>query len=269
MKTRVLTALILIPVVLVVMMSANPAPLFVLAALLSGISYWELSSFAGWKKTGFPIGPAILLAGFCLYAWYAPGFTPMLQLVGLWILGLLIVPSFVGRPSPVLLEVSTCWFVCPLLSLCVLQAMYFSSGSWWLIKNPLFVIVLPIWIGDTLAYFVGKRFGKHLLAPTISPKKTVEGAIANLVGCVIGAVAIGAWVGMPVWIAATCGVIGGTFGQAGDLFESGLKRSVGVKDAGSLLPGHGGVLDRIDSLLAAAPLEALLLAGFWPSHLSR
>jgi len=251
------------------MMSANPWPLFILAALLSGICYWELASFVGWRKTGFPFGPAVLFVGFCLYAWYAPGFTPVLQLVGLWILGLLVVPSFIARRSRILLEVSTCWFVCPLLALCILQAMYFSNGSWWEFKNPLLIIVLPIWTGDTLAYLVGKRFGKHLLAPKMSPKKTVEGAVANLVGCVLGAIVIGIWLGMPMWIAATCGLIGGTFGQAGDLFESGLKRSASLKDAGSILPGHGGVLDRIDSLLAAAPLEALLLAGFWPVHLSR
>jgi phosphatidate cytidylyltransferase len=268
-KTRLLTALILIPIVLVVMMSASPWPLFGLAALLAGASYKELGTFASQDRTGFPIAAPLLFIGFGLYAMAAPGFIPILQLVGLSILGLLVAPSYVNGKSKILLEVASFWCVCPLLALGMLQAVYYTPGNWWQPAAPILLIVVPIWIGDSLAFFVGKKFGRHLLAPTISPKKTVEGAIANFVGCVLGSIGIGALIGIPLWISALSGAIGGTFGQAGDLFESGLKRAAGVKDAGSLLPGHGGILDRIDSLLAAAPLQALLLVGFYPIHLSR
>lgn len=250
-------------------MSASPWPLFAFAALLGGAAYKELGTFGAQDKTGFPIAPVLLFIGFALYAMAAPGFTPVLQLVGLSILGLLVAPSYVNTRSKILLEVSSLWCICPLLALCVMQAVYATPGHWWMPANPLLLIVVPIWIGDSLAYFVGKSIGKHLLAPSISPKKTVEGAVANLIGCVGGALAVGALIGIPLWISGLCGLIGGTFGQAGDLYESGLKRAAGVKDAGSLLPGHGGVLDRIDSLLAAAPLQALLLVGFWPSMMSR
>ena len=269
MKSRVITALILIPVVLAIMMSASPWPLFALAAVLAGAAYKELGAFGAQDKTGFPILPAIMFAGFGLYAMAAPGFIPMIQLVGLWIFGMLLAPTYVNSRSKLLLETASLWIVSPLICLCMLQSLYYTPGAWWRPAAPILVIVLPIWIGDTLAYFIGKAFGKHLLAPKISPKKTVEGAIANLIGCVLGSWAIGSWIGVPLWISVTCGIIAGTFGQAGDLYESGLKRAAGVKDAGSILPGHGGILDRIDSLLAAAPLQALLLAGFWPVHLSR
>ena len=269
MKTRVLTALILIPVVLVVMMSANPWPLFLMAALLGLAGYKELGAFGARDKTGVPIAPVLLFIGFGVYGFLAPGLFAMSQLVGLSILGVVLAPMYVGSKSKILLEASSFWCICPLIALFMVQALYYTPGHWWSPKSPVLLIVLPIWIGDTLAYLVGKSFGKHLLAPKISPKKTIEGAVANLVGCVGGAVAIGALIGVPPWLSTLCGVIAGTIGQMGDLFESGLKRAAGVKDAGALLPGHGGILDRIDSLLAAAPLEALLLTAFWPVHLSR
>jgi phosphatidate cytidylyltransferase len=268
-KSRVLTALVLIPIVLAVMMSASPWPLFALAAVLAGAAYKELGSFGAQDKAGIPVAPVLLFAGFGVYSIIAPGFIPILQLVALSIFGLVIAPSYVNSRSKVLLEAASCWCVAPLLCLCLLQTMYASPGKLWEPAAPILVIVLPIWIGDSLAYFIGKKFGKHLLAPGISPKKTIEGAVANLLGCVGGAIAVGVAIGLPLWISVACGLIAGTFGQAGDLYESSLKRVAGIKDAGTILPGHGGVLDRIDSLLAAAPLQALLLAGFWPTNISR
>ncbi len=269
MKTRVLTALILIPIVLVIMMSASPWPLFAFAALLGGAAYKELSTFGALEKTGFPVWPVIVIIAGVWYAISEPGIDPVLSLFVLSILGLIMAPIFVGKPSKIRLELASLWCICPLLILGAMQGNYHLGGSWWNTKSPILLVVLPIWIGDSLAYFVGRKFGRHLLSPRISPKKTVEGGIANLLGCIGGALAVGAWVGAPMWVSAACGLIGGTFGQAGDLFESGLKRAAGVKDAGSLLPGHGGVLDRIDSLLLAAPLEALLLVGFWPVQTGR
>ena len=269
MKSRVLTALILIPVVLAVMMSASPWPLFGLSVLVSYFAFSELAKFGGEPRPGFPFFAIALLVGFAFYAAKAPGWIPIAQLVGLTIFGVLLAPTYVNRKSRILLEASSCWFVCPLLALVVLQATFAAPGKWWIPTTPLLLIVLPIWVGDTLAYFVGKAYGKHPLAPKISPKKTIEGGVANLIGCVGAAAAVGYMIAVPLWVSITCGFIAGIFGQAGDLFESGLKRTAGLKDAGGLLPGHGGILDRIDSLLFAAPLEALLLAAVWPQHLNR
>ena len=156
------------------------------------------------------------------------------------------------------------WIVAPLYSLFVLHADV-PKGTTWFLANSALMAILPIWAGDTAAIFAGKAFGKHPLAPSISPNKTVEGAIANLLACILIAVPLGMWIGHSWWISAICGVLAGTLGQLGDLFESSVKRQVGVKDTGTLLPGHGGLLDRIDSLLFTAPVVFAVLS-FYKLH---
>ncbi|MCS7209021.1 MAG: phosphatidate cytidylyltransferase [Fimbriimonadales bacterium] len=110
-----------------------------------------------------------------------------------------------------------------------------------------------LWSGDSAAYFVGKAIGKHRIARTISPTKTIEGFVANLAFCALIGWQGGIWLGLSSGWAIAAGVGVGILGQLGDLFESALKRSVGVKDFGGVLPGHGGVLDRFDSFLFSAP----------------
>lgn len=117
----------------------------------------------------------------------------------------------------------------------------------------LFTLVL-IWAGDTLAYFTGKAVGRIPMAPAISPKKTWEGAVANVLGSVLVAVGFSFWLQIDVWTLMAIAVAANVAGQAGDLLESTYKRSANVKDSGSLLPGHGGMLDRIDSLILASPV---------------
>ncbi|MGQ0814339.1 MAG: phosphatidate cytidylyltransferase [Gemmatimonadota bacterium] len=136
----------------------------------------------------------------------------------------------------------------------------FVTGSWAgfsLVAFPLAVT----WINDTFAYFGGRRFGRHKLIPRVSPGKTIEGTIWGLVGAILtsiffATVIFSDWLGMPVGIIAA--VIGGVLISAGavlgDLAESRLKREAGVKDSGSLLPGHGGVLDRFDALYFTIPI---------------
>src|SRR5690349_3622539 len=103
------------------MMSASPWPLFAFAALLGGAAYKELSTFGGLEKTGFPFAPLVLLVIFVLYGTAAPGISPVTALVALSIFGLLIAPSYVNKPSKSLLELASCWCICPLLVLGVLQ----------------------------------------------------------------------------------------------------------------------------------------------------
>lgn len=120
---------------------------------------------------------------------------------------------------------------------------------------PLLLFVLVItWIGDTAAYFVGRTIGKHKLAPVLSPNKTWEGTIASLIGALLVAVLFARWINIPLPHLLGMAAAGNVAGQAGDLFESAFKRSAGVKDSGTLLPGHGGVLDRIDALILAIPV---------------
>ena len=110
------------------------------------------------------------------------------------------------------------------------------------------------WAGDTLAYFVGRGMGKHLLAPKLSPKKTWEGSVGSMAGSLVVAWAFSYWIKMPVGHLLAMGAVGNVAGQMGDLLESAYKRSAGVKDSGGLLPGHGGILDRIDALILCIPV---------------
>jgi phosphatidate cytidylyltransferase len=134
--------------------------------------------------------------------------------------------------------------------------------------GPVLVLTLLIlvWLADSAAYFTGRAFGRHRLAPVVSPGKTVEG----LAGAMAGAAALGsALAGLGVvdsagvMITIALCVVVAVLSVAGDLFESFAKRAAGQKDSGHLLPGHGGVLDRIDSLIAAAPVFVLGLLLLW------
>lgn len=124
-----------------------------------------------------------------------------------------------------------------------------------------------IWCGDALAFLSGTMFGRHRLAVAISPGKTVEGAVAAVVGGALAGAALGGWVALPAWAGALTGLALGGTGLAGDLWESLVKRAAAVKDSGTVVPGHGGVLDRFDSLLLGAPVAYWLLVRLPWHHL--
>ncbi|MGI8922846.1 MAG: phosphatidate cytidylyltransferase [Fimbriimonadales bacterium] len=132
--------------------------------------------------------------------------------------------------------------------------------------SVILLLFLCLWAGDTAAFIIGRALGRRKLAPAISPNKTWEGAIANLVAASVVGFAIGPLFGddpgSPIgpYLGLGVGAIVGVLGQVGDLYESAWKRRHGVKDSGNLLPGHGGVLDRFDSLLFSAPAVATLFA---------
>ena len=119
----------------------------------------------------------------------------------------------------------------------------------------LLVIMLIVMTNDSAAYYTGSAFGKHRLYPLVSPKKSIEGALGGLVGSIVGTLLakFTFFPQLPLADALITAVVIGILGQTGDLFESLLKRSFGVKDSGSIIPGHGGVLDRLDSIIFAAP----------------
>ncbi|MCA9734816.1 phosphatidate cytidylyltransferase, partial [candidate division KSB1 bacterium] len=131
-----------------------------------------------------------------------------------------------------------------------------KTGAVWV-----FLVLLATWICDTFAYFAGKNLGRHKLAPNVSPNKTIEGAIGGIVGAVLTAVVIQQFfeTHFQVVHAAIIGMHIGVFGQLSDLVESLFKRDAGVKDSSSLLPGHGGILDRFDSELLSVPLIYMYL----------
>jgi phosphatidate cytidylyltransferase len=143
-----------------------------------------------------------------------------------------------------------------------------------------FILLIVVWSGDIFAYYIGRSFGKHKLAEAISPKKTWEGAIASVIGATVVSILLFKYIhsistalvrldvlpshsvlyadapiySPPLWLSAAFGLLVNIAAQFGDLAESVLKRGAGVKDSGNLLPGHGGILDRIDALLFAAPV---------------
>lgn len=135
------------------------------------------------------------------------------------------------------------------------------SGHWWLLTA-----LATVWMADTGAYFAGKKFGKHKMSPRISPNKTLEGlaggVIAGVLACVVFSLATGISAQSLPWV-ALIGALTVVAAVIGDLFESLLKRHAGAKDSSNLIPGHGGILDRVDSVLAALPVFALskLLLG--------
>ena len=142
----------------------------------------------------------------------------------------------------------------------VAAANLLTAGGWWLLLG-----ILTVYAADTGAYAVGRRFGRHPMAPGISPGKSWEGAAGGMAGAVIAAVVLGLLfpVRLQIWQLAGIGVILGIVSPLGDLLESKIKRRAGVKDSGGLFPGHGGMLDRLDSLLPSLMvvyLLALLLA---------
>ena len=130
--------------------------------------------------------------------------------------------------------------------------------------NPhwLFFVLVSNWVGDSAAYFVGRAIGRRRLTPRISPNKTWEGTLASaFLGTAAGVTYLSyAQLNVPLLEAVLLGLAVNVAGQLGDLAESGLKRSAGVKDSGSLLPGHGGILDRLDGLLFAIPAAYLMLS---------
>jgi phosphatidate cytidylyltransferase len=132
----------------------------------------------------------------------------------------------------------------------------------------LFFALALNWAGDTVAYYVGRQFGRHKLAPLVSPKKSWEGAIASVAGSILfGVLYLGHFMpSLRWWQIIGMAVVGNVAGQFGDLAESAMKRGAGVKDSGSILPGHGGLLDRVDSTLFALPVIYVLYALIERAH---
>jgi phosphatidate cytidylyltransferase len=265
LKQRLLTALILIPVFVLALLKLNPHQFALLTVVFVMLGAWEWSSLMG--LTGWFRRLCYVVLVFCALPLSLKFDTPTLLLYAFywWCLAFVLVLLY---PHASILWNKTI-IQRMLMGLCVLiptwRALNFIrdnvlfdqqlAGTYLL----LFLFVL-IWGADSGAYFAGKKWGKHKLAPQVSPGKTWQGLAGALMTSLIIA-AIGIFLGLfkqvpYVWIVVLC-VATTVFSVLGDLFESMLKRNVGLKDSGQLFPGHGGLLDRIDSLTAAAPIFAL------------
>ncbi|MCX7556680.1 phosphatidate cytidylyltransferase [Xanthomonadaceae bacterium JHOS43] len=266
MKQRVITALLLAPLVLAGILWLPTAALMALvaAALLGGV--WEWTRLVG---IGSHSGRALILlahaAPMAWLAWYGwPALFPWVALAGVvwWGLALLWLrfPAF-GKAQSLANRALKLGVVALLVipAWCAFALLHAESAAW-----ALYGLML-VWAADTFAYFSGRRFGGAKLAPSISPGKTWAGFWGGLFGVVVLALAMAPVLGvavaqLPAFVAIS--LVAGLASVLGDLFESLIKRHAGAKDSGALLPGHGGMLDRIDSILAALPVFAIFKAWF-------
>ncbi len=163
-------------------------------------------------------------------------------------------------PAAAVLAWSTLYFAAPVASLVLLQQL----DPW-----IFFLLLAIVWLGDTAAYYVGSAWGRHRLAPVVSPKKSWEGALAGLATSLAATAVWSLWrEGAIDWALLAVALATAIASQLGDLVESLVKRAANVKDSGAILPGHGGMFDRFDAMFLAAPvmLLALWIAGFGPAR---
>lgn len=263
---RVLTALILLPIVLALVWFAPTAGVFgVLCVVALGMA-WEWSALAGQAARSQRLRLAVIVLGVLLLA--AGNSLPSMRLGQVLVLAsclwwLLTPLFFAGYPASVQKwprrNLLTALLGCVLIPATVLAVRDLHGMPQGPIK--LLYVLFLVFCADTGAYFAGRRFGRHKLAPAISPGKTVEGAIGGLLACALWAALVGPRVFATEAI-QTAELIGLSMLAAaasisGDLTESMFKRLAGLKDSGQLLPGHGGLLDRADSIMAAVPVMLL------------
>lgn len=262
---RLLSTLVLLPLFVWIVVGA-PAWVFgALVVLVAARGQWELTGMferAGvhtWRALALVAGTATS-ASFAFPSFVAPVFT--LALLAL-VAASLRQPS--GRPLA--------WEPLGVAVLGVAYVNWLLGHALWLREleggiDWILLLVTVTWVGETTAYVAGSLIGRRKLAPTVSPKKTVEGAVAQVVASVAAAVVAHAtfFSGLPLGHAIIVGALLGVVGQVGDLAESVMKRSVGTKDTAQLIPGHGGILDRIDGLLFNTPV--LFYYAAWTKALS-
>ncbi|MBO1014236.1 phosphatidate cytidylyltransferase [Achromobacter sp. SD115] len=278
---RIVTAVILLAVLAAAMMSANPWWFVALLALAAACANWE------WLRLTLPqppspliaVGVAVLLfAGMLALtsAWLAGGGTGIADpawvlrylvpaVAAVWLFGgLAAVIRGRSDAPPASLGWSAFSVPAAFAAWAVLAQMFVAHGAGFVVS-----LLALVWVADIAAYFAGRAFGKRKLAPRVSPGKTIAGAVAGVLGAVVWIGLSSLWEGTyghalverwSFWLALPIAALLGVVSIVGDLFESLLKRRAGRKDSSTLLPGHGGVYDRIDAILPVAPF-ALLLSG--------
>ncbi len=254
LKLRILTALVLIPLVIGGIFYLPPFYFRGITAFIMLLAAWEWSRLSDWNDLpkrflyiGVQAGILILALPYLVQTWMIKlglVFWLLMTLYLVWARSKKTLPMISPSISAALgwLIITWCWLALQKLQLTPLYLMF---------------MLLIIWLADTAAYVSGRLWGKHLLAPTLSPKKTWEGFVLGLVFTFFSAMLMVYFfkgIKPSLWQTWLLVLLTSLAAVVGDLFESQLKRLRGLKDSGQLLPGHGGILDRMDSLLAAAPV---------------
>jgi phosphatidate cytidylyltransferase len=249
---RVLSTIVLLPIFIWIVVG-GPGWLFpVMIVGVGMLANWEFTRM--FQRAEVPVlrAAGLLLGGLVTLAFVRPDRAG--AAFAIVVLGLLVASLDRGGAGPARWQrvavtlLGVCyvnWLLGHTISLRALP-----DGVHWVL-----LLVWVTWIGETAAYTVGSLVGRHKLAPGISPGKTIEGAVAQFAASLLAAMTAGGWLfpGLRLSDAVAVGVLLGVLGQVGDLVESALKRSAGAKDTGQVIPGHGGILDRIDGLLFNAP----------------
>jgi phosphatidate cytidylyltransferase len=270
LRQRVLTALVLIAALAVVLFALPPAATLALVVVAILVGGWEWSAFVAPTRPALRAAFVALLALGIAAAWplsgTRSGMLALLVVAGLWwllaVFWILRGPQRVGAVLAAVAGIASLVPVAVALGRLRLEP---GQGGW-----VLLFALLVIMAADVGAYFAGHRFGRIKLAPSVSPGKTWEGVIGGLLFSLIIAIVGARLLGWPVAVVAPLAVGAAAFSVVGDLMESLMKRHSGLKDSGHLFPGHGGILDRFDSLTAGIPLLTLglLQAGLvgegWP-----
>lgn len=267
LKTRIITALILAPIAIGGIFFLPPMGFALFTAAIITLGAWEWANMSGFEQQPGRIGYAAVIA-LILFSLLDVTAVPVLWLALLWwVVCFLLVRSYPagserwgGRPVRALMGVLV--LVPAWVGLNHLRAAGFQFGN---TDNNLLVILYVfcvVWVADIGAYFAGRAFGKAKLAPRVSPGKSWAGVYGGLVAVAVLALAASALASasLPETLMLVVATLAtGLVSVLGDLLESMLKRFRGIKDSSALLPGHGGILDRIDSLTAAAPVFALII----------
>jgi phosphatidate cytidylyltransferase len=264
LRTRILTAVVLACILLAGLFLLPPVWVLPAFAAVFAIAAWEWGGFGALRGPAQRVLYAAAVTLLLLVAWrWCASPAHLLLLLGAacawWVIALLWLSLAPARHNPMLaLLCGVPVLVPPFIALAKLQ-----SSPQGFARGPQIVLwlVLLVIAADVGAYFAGRSFGRHKLAPRVSPGKTLEGAVGGLALVVLVAWGGAAYFGLAPLGAVVFGCAVGIFSIIGDLTESMFKRAAGLKDSGVLLPGHGGLLDRIDSVTAAAPLYALGLFG--------
>ena len=266
MGKRILVAVIFIPLLLVLIYGIAPAYPWALCLLIAGlsmISVHEVLWSTGFLKHARISGYSIVLAGLIPFWVYYDG-ESLPALCGLFVYVVLLFAEAIAAHKRISLEkLGGAFFLSIVIPFFLSSFLRIRQMAHWQ-----YLILLPLeaaFLSDAFALFAGMAFGKHKLAPELSPKKTVEGAVGGFAGAVVCTVVYGAVLqfGFQVPVnylyLAVYGALGSAASQLGDLAFSYIKREYGLKDFGNILPGHGGILDRFDSVIFCAPLMELLL----------
>ena len=258
--TRIISSAVLIAFTVAGVWYAPPPLFFGVAVLLTIIASHELIDLARAGGLDVPRFLSRLAATLTMAVAAVPGppWALMVTLMAAFIaMGFVMLGSWRGEPNALAtVSASILPSIYIGLPVAAIVAIRVNGGP-----AVLFLLVFTIMVSDTAQYYSGRTFGSRPLASALSPKKTVEGAVGGFVFGVLALAVAGHWwlPGVPFAVRALLGLGIVALGIAGDLFESMLKRSAGVKDSSSLIPGHGGILDRVDALLFAAPVYYIVL----------